>query len=183
MSSLDPSIWGRKTWFLLHCLTFLAKEDLPELFYHLQFILPCEKCRHSYKEHLEKLPIPTTKKDFPKWLIQVHNRVNLSIGKKEENVEDLLIYWKEQAKHITKEDIIIVLDYFMSIHPGYYKISHEMINAHVLLWNVLHKTFPAIKQLPSMDTISHKMLYLEWFKNKFGKSATAVKKCTLYCKI
>lgn len=182
-----PSIWGAKTWRLLHCLTFLLKTDLSDLFYHLQYILPCAKCRHSYREHLDYLPIP--KKDFTRWLIQLHNRVNISVGKKEENTEKMYIFWKEQSKYITEKDMLEAMYYMVSSHPGYYKSNNNIIEAHIIIWNVISQVFPKIKQFMNKNPLNtaHKMDYLVWF-NKLKKElnihiSKISQTCTTYCSV
>jgi hypothetical protein len=181
MYNIAPAVWGNKTWSLLHILTFVSKEDLGKLFYYLQFILPCEKCRRSYKEHIEILPIPKTNKR--EWLIQLHNRVNSSIGKKEMDVKDMLVYWKEQAKKITNKEIMEVLDFFVSVHPGYYKINNDIIQGHLELWRIILNTFPDLKVKEPLTEliISHKLEYQKWFKKNYNVRKTY--KCTSFCSI
>lgn len=137
---MEPNIWGAETWKFLHLLTLqsnIPKQTLQDLFYHLQVLLPCEKCRNNYKRHIEEYPFPNNKKDIPKWLIQFHNRVNETISKPIQKEKDMLVFWKKQNKMIkTSKDtgIWFFIQCAINTHPGKAHFSEELLKAHQFFW-------------------------------------------------
>jgi len=91
-----PTVWGPSVWSLLHILSFDFKGDHVKFFHDLKYILPCAKCRHNYYDHIKMLPIPKTKKGLPRWLIRVHNRVNISTDKPFADEKEMLEFWKRK---------------------------------------------------------------------------------------
>ena len=94
MSSLvpPPRIWGPHLWYMLHIISFSYPEQPTEYdkrVYHdfyssLKDIIPCELCRKHYRDHFNKYPITPhldTRGNLIKWVIQVHNFVNISLNK------------------------------------------------------------------------------------------------------
>ena len=43
----------------------------------LEYVIPCEKCRNSYSEHLKKFPLTDqvllNRTELFKWIVDVHN--------------------------------------------------------------------------------------------------------------
>ena len=89
---MDPKIWGPHFWFVLHLVSFhypekpsTAEKETTKIFYYsIKDILPCDSCRKHYKNYLSHYPIDPhldTRMDLIKWVIQVHNFVNTSLGK------------------------------------------------------------------------------------------------------
>lgn len=83
MASIDPDLWGPSGWRLLHDLSFYGAEAGPStyrkihrFFMLLQHILPCTKCQLAYDQHLLDLPYPKNSKDLPRWVFDLHHRVN-----------------------------------------------------------------------------------------------------------
>lgn len=81
----QPSVWGSSAWSLMHFLAEKSRHQ-DELYakhfarwlYLLKYLLPCEKCRHNYTEHLDVIPIPVSSKrnSFVLWVYKLHKRVN-----------------------------------------------------------------------------------------------------------
>lgn len=90
---VEPSIWGPCAWFFLHTITFAypscpTEEDkwnMKQFFESLQPVLPCKKCQLNFSKHFEKHPLTydilCSKKELIKWLIDIHNDVNVMNGK------------------------------------------------------------------------------------------------------
>jgi hypothetical protein len=104
---MDPKIWGKHTWIFLHSIT-LNYPDNPtdeeikqhsDFFLNLGNILPCHKCREHYKLNLKKFKLTKTilksKELFIKWLIDIHNSVNISNNKKIEPYGKMMKYYDE----------------------------------------------------------------------------------------
>jgi Erv1 / Alr family len=91
--NINPSNWGPSAWKFLHYVT-LSYPDNPantdkikfyNFFINIKEILPCEKCRYNFNEHLKKYPLTddvlSARFFVVNWLINIHNEVNISLGK------------------------------------------------------------------------------------------------------
>ena len=111
---MNPKIWGEKMWFILHIITFnypedptfLDKRHYNDFFTNLQYVIPCDKCKLHYREHLENNPLTPNldkKEDFVNWLINVHNAVNISKGKPTMTYNKVLNEYKTIFEKYDKE--------------------------------------------------------------------------------
>ena len=89
---MKPEIWGPHLWYILHIISFeypLNPTEYDKRIYHdfytsLKDVIPCEMCRKHYQTHIHKYPLTPhldTRDTLVKWVIQVHNFVNASLGK------------------------------------------------------------------------------------------------------
>ena len=96
-NGLMTRIWGPSGWLFLHSITFgypykidptnpehISKQnDYYRFFYYLGKVMPCKYCRDSYMNFFTKQS-PMSKlgsrKEFSKWLYDVHNMVNDKLG-------------------------------------------------------------------------------------------------------
>lgn len=85
----DPAIWGTPLWDILHYITFnycpiTQSEHVYRLFmYHLPNLMPCRKCVEHYKVYITNHPIRLeSKESLSKWLVKIHNLVNINKKKK-----------------------------------------------------------------------------------------------------
>lgn len=90
----DPTEWGKYGWKFLHAITegysvsptFDEKQSARNLVNSLPYLLPCNKCKINFKDHLSKRPLTdeilNTRSSFKKWMIDIHNDVNRSLGKR-----------------------------------------------------------------------------------------------------
>lgn len=123
---MRPDIWGPMTWTLLHSITLEYpdtpteenKTNIKNFISSFGKVLPCEKCRINFDSHLIDLPLTDTvlssKKNFIKWMIDVHNSVNKMNGKKELSYHEALKiiltpYSTNNGNNNSKNIIIIVL--------------------------------------------------------------------------
>lgn len=91
--NIEPSKWGSSTWKFLHCVTFTypdnpsqkIKNEAKVFFDSLQFLLPCYKCRVNLSNHYKTRPLTdeilSSRHLLINWLIDIHNDVNISLGK------------------------------------------------------------------------------------------------------
>lgn len=78
----NPKIWGRPTWtFLFSCLMDNNvsdengnKKSCLLILQELGNILPCQKCREHYAQHLKTIPIDM--EDPLAWLVKLYKKVN-----------------------------------------------------------------------------------------------------------
>ena len=89
---MDPQVWGPHFWFVLHLISFhypekpstYEKDAIKAFYISVKDILPCQKCRQHYNNYLSRYPIEPhldSRMDLIRWVIQVHNFVNVSLGK------------------------------------------------------------------------------------------------------
>ena len=127
-----PNAWGPYGWNFLHFVTLgypinpnnEDKKNYKLFFESLRNILPCPKCAKHYEENLKVLPLTDDilddKEKFIKWLIDVHNRVNVSTGKPEmeytearKSIEKPYLYYKMKNNNNNNNNyypfIIIIL--------------------------------------------------------------------------
>ena len=122
---MDPEIWGPHGWYFLHSIT-LAYPDNPtndDKMYHKNFfeslknILPCEKCRNHYDQTLTTYPIEKhleNKESLFKWLVDVHNRVNIDNGKREYSYDEVTklyenMYSKNKNGYFISNNTLIII--------------------------------------------------------------------------
>ena len=105
---MDPKVWGSHTWHVINvmALTYPEKPDVQDqnnmtaFITSLANVLPCDKCKFHFKKNLEKFPLSqalTSRSNFIKWVIDVHNSVNERIGKR------ILSY--DEGIHEMKDDL------------------------------------------------------------------------------
>ena len=125
--------WGPKLWYSLHIITFnypdtptiIDKQNFETFFTSLQYVIPCSLCRQHYKEHLEKNPIRPhleNKIALSKWLVEIHNQVNIMLGKPTMKFEDVIkLYTKNNSGTYTW--IIIIISILILFIMYYYYIK------------------------------------------------------------
>lgn len=117
----QPPVWGPFFWHTIHIVaigypknpTYTDKKCAKEFYESLAFLLPCSVCREHYKEHLAKNPLTPfldSRTDLIKWTVSIHNKVNVSLGKREWTLEEVLSYYERLGRRgrspvWTKEDL------------------------------------------------------------------------------
>ena len=93
---LDISHWGPATWKSLHAISYAypdtptedQKEEMFAYLHALAAVLPCAKCGRHFKQKLlllvdtKESPVLASKKAFARFLVDVHNEVNVTKGTK-----------------------------------------------------------------------------------------------------
>ena len=99
---MHPEVWGPHLWYILHTISF-SYPDNPtdyhrnayrDFFTNIKDVLPCEQCQKHYTKHIQEYPITPhldSRATLVKWVIQIHNFANLSIGKPAYTPEELYI--------------------------------------------------------------------------------------------
>jgi hypothetical protein len=100
---MDPNIWGPSAWKFLHtitlaypsCPTTNDKNTMKAFFDSLQYVLPCHNCKDHFATNIKKHPlndsILCSKEKLVKWLIDIHNEVNILNNKPQMTYNDFLI--------------------------------------------------------------------------------------------
>lgn len=104
---MRPDIWGPSAWIFLHSITLnypenptdIEKQNMKDFINSMGKVLPCDKCKNNFISHMQKNKLTneilSSKKQFIKWMIDLHNLVNEINNKQkmtyEEALSDILI--------------------------------------------------------------------------------------------
>ena len=101
----DVNEIGRSSWTLLHTLSvYLPENELSEqqqrdagqLMTILSRNYPCNHCADDLKKDLKDDPPKVkTGKEFANWVCQLHNKVNVKLGKPEFDCSQVYQRWKD----------------------------------------------------------------------------------------
>ena len=110
--NLNPTTWGSHYWKAMHYLTIaypdeptdIDKTNVKQFFTSVGKILPCEKCRVHFAQHLQKYPLSdivlSSRYNLINWLKDIHNEVNLEFNKKIWTYDDVIDEYGDQTdKH------------------------------------------------------------------------------------
>jgi len=124
---MDPKVWGPSAWIFLHSIVLSYdsssssnKTNIKNFFNNLGDILPCVSCRTHYKENLKKNPLTAevlkNRENLNKWLVDMHNQVNIITGKKilnynntDDVFDDICSNNTDNSKYILVVVIILVV--------------------------------------------------------------------------
>jgi hypothetical protein len=92
--SISPLLWGSHGWKFMHYITmcypknptYEQKEHMRNFFSSVQNILPCATCKENFKKKIKIRPLNdevlSSNDTLVKWLVDIHNDVNKTLGKK-----------------------------------------------------------------------------------------------------
>lgn len=89
---MNKSDWGPPIWRSIHYVslgypvnpTQMDRRNFKEYFNNISLILPCDQCKKHYTEYLKSMPIDKalgSREALFKWTVDLHNKVNISLGK------------------------------------------------------------------------------------------------------
>lgn len=157
---MNPNIWGPHAWNFLHTITINypynptedEKRNIVNFFNGLSNQLPCEKCKIHYKQLLKENPIEyhnNDKNSIFKWLVNIHNQVNKSLGKKTWSINEIFNkYMKIYSSHPISNQQVIFLPKKRCKWSKYLKIIIllfcffliiRILNSINIKWNVTKK--------------------------------------------
>jgi FAD-linked sulfhydryl oxidase len=101
---IPPEVWGPFFWHTIHIAalgypqepSYSEKKAAKEFFESLQFLIPCPICRTHYASHMAKMPITASldsRKDLFRWTIELHNEVNVMLGKRKYTETEVIHYY------------------------------------------------------------------------------------------
>jgi len=107
--ALEPNIWGPHYWFVLHtiALTYphtpneVMRKKYYDLVQNLPLFLPVEEIGNTFSQYLDKYPVTPyleSRTSFVKWMHFIHNKINVSLGKKELTMEEAMAAYYEHYK-------------------------------------------------------------------------------------
>ncbi len=88
MYCIQPRFWGPGLWTFMHIVSINSDQESPQglfsFFKSLRALIPCESCRLHYIENTKDMTVSTfsTPEKAGKYIYELHNKVNISIGKK-----------------------------------------------------------------------------------------------------
>ncbi len=108
--NISPNLWGPHLWKFMHLFTLSypneptedEKDTAYNFFTAIQTVLPCEKCRYNFKNHLETLTeeVLDSNENLVKWLFDIHNEVNKSTGKPIFSFDDFIAMYTTNSASI-----------------------------------------------------------------------------------
>jgi hypothetical protein len=138
---MKSDIWGPPAWFFLHSVTLQYpinptaqdKTNMMTFLTSLGNVLPCEKCQMHYKKNLQELPLNNTvlgsRNNLVNWMIDIHNLVNKSNGKRELSHEEAIKLVQDKY-HEDKSSNLIIYIFIMLFIIGLLV---------VLVWVIINK--------------------------------------------
>jgi hypothetical protein len=141
VNNIDPKIWGRPTWDALYYIAFaysdnpsqIEKTSMHSFMNLVGKVLPCEKCRFNYTNHIQMHPLTdlqlASRYNLVNWLLSINNEVNYSQGKPKLTYDDIVTkYFSEkEVSFIIKQSHLTVLLIIVAIIILiiYMKLKHQ----------------------------------------------------------
>ncbi|KAE9550607.1 hypothetical protein FO519_006178 [Halicephalobus sp. NKZ332] len=115
---VDKDELGRSTWNLLHTMAAYypenpreqEKKDMKDTIHSMSKTYPCVHCAEDFREDLKQHPPVLDNKDsLSKWMCEMHNRVNVKIGKEVFDCTKfiftaILTFMKRVEKNLSERD-------------------------------------------------------------------------------
>ncbi len=136
-NNINPKQWGPQSWAFMHYVTLSypdnpseeEKENIKIFFNLVGKVLPCDTCRQNFFKHMEKYPITEevleTRFNLVKWLINIHNEVNIMHGKPIMTYEDMINLYMIPKPCNTKFYLLLSLIFIIIILTILYKCYNK----------------------------------------------------------
>ena len=138
---METNVWGPSAWKFLHTITFQYPENPTDIekrqyyvfFNSLKDVLPCPNCREHYSVNFDKIPIQMeSRKELIEWLIDIHNEVNVMIGKREYSYDEVYQLYNKMYSNsnsnsnstITSNSTIFFIILLLLVIGYYYYINY-----------------------------------------------------------
>lgn len=111
------------------------------LFLSLAWLLPCERCRDAYSEHLRTWPFPKAAGAVQRWVFDLHNHVNRRTGASHVDAPS----WEtvRAAACASPEAPEAFFAALITNHPGAYKSTPTaFLEAHEDFWAAAAHFYP-----------------------------------------
>lgn len=119
----SPKIWGPHFWFMLRCVANNYPNNpsgeeathIKTFFNNLQNLLPCEVCRYTYRQHLNKNPIEKSvgsKTELINWVEHIYKETRRVINDGRVKIMDIYEEEEDEIRPIkkvyktTKQDLV-----------------------------------------------------------------------------
>ena len=102
---MDPEVWGPHAWFFIQAALIHMPEDADPSHYvnflfSLQYVLPCEKCRSNYSAWIRNNPIPMTKNEMIRWIVQLQNSIREDNCKPTLSIREVIEYYTRPRRNM-----------------------------------------------------------------------------------
>ena len=140
---MNQNIWGPHLWFSLHSISFNYplkptendRNDYRNFFNNLKEVIPCSVCKKNYIRHLTEHPINNylnNRKSIVYWVIDMHNMVNVEIGKKIYSYDKVIkkyedVYKKKIILEDNDENINQIINYNLINYKKYNNNNNNII--------------------------------------------------------
>jgi hypothetical protein len=95
----SPKIWGPHFWFIMRCVAnnypinpnIEDSRHVKNFFSELQYILPCEICKYTYRQHIKRYPIDnylSSRDKLVEWVEDIHEYTKKVISDRRVKVMD-----------------------------------------------------------------------------------------------
>ena len=131
---MNKTEWGPEIWKGFHYTalgypenpTSIDKQHYLKYYESFMFVLPCQECRQHYREHVKKMPLAEhlgNRKSLFNWTVEMHNRVNRSLGKSEMSCKEAwTVYHNNQSNvYLLLIAVVVVLVLYRNNIFTYYK--------------------------------------------------------------
>lgn len=125
---LDPKIWGPHYWFVLHtiALTYplnpndVTKKKYYDFIQSIPLFLPINDIGDSFSKFIDKYPVTPyldSRESFVRWMHFIHNKINISLGLPELDLDKALHSYyelynaksvKDENERLKREKIIFI---------------------------------------------------------------------------
>ena len=116
----NPEVWGPGGWLFLHTIslnyptnpTYEDKENYKTFFTSLKNVIPCKNCAKHYSENLNNYSLDkslNSKQDLVKWLIDIHNEVNVKNNKRKYSYDEVINKYNNLYSPKTNYCMIIII--------------------------------------------------------------------------
>jgi hypothetical protein len=110
--------WGPHYWYVLHSIAYnyptnpnaITKRKYYDFIQNIPLFLPDQEMGDKFSVMLDKYPVSPylgNKDSFIRWVHFVHNKINVTLGKKEISLYESLDDYHEKTKHIIIKNIDI----------------------------------------------------------------------------
>lgn len=144
---MDPNIWGSHGWIFLHSITMtypdkpteIDKQNFKTFFHILLAVLPCDVCSKNLKQHMSEIPIEnalSTKRTLVEWLINIHNKTNITLGKPIKTYDEVINFYKQMYSNSNTKNPEI-LETFLEKESNWtqWSIILGIILISIFIWN------------------------------------------------
>lgn len=101
---MKPTAWGKSAWTLLHSVSFAfplvptadEQERVATFVKAFREVLPCPTCKSDFGLIMERKPLEYSlhsREAFARWVNEVHNEVNVKLGKPTMTFEESVEVW------------------------------------------------------------------------------------------
>lgn len=172
---MKSEIWGPTIWYLIHSVAYGIEDDkyfLEHKEYYLKFynslkkLIPCPICRKHFHKIMKNKDINkcNNKTELIYWTIQIHNKVNKNLKKKQFSIEESDNKYKEiKLKTIINGLDIITYNTQVNTPIDSYKIFFESLRVIFPIKSIRYLYQKGMEK--NKIRVSNHNTLLKWYRN------------------